>query len=199
VLEVTTLIAMKAFCFAVSLQFLSTMANTQPAFEPQTSFEDFKQLLLEVEGFRNQRLLSLDTFLSMSTDANTIILDSRSDFRFDRKHVAHAKHLSFPDYTQENLEKLIPNKSTRILIYCNNNFTGDGIDFATKVVVAPPGGNQFTSQQKPTMLALNIPTFITLYGYGYKNIFELGEVLDVKDPRLVFEGSVVHPGIAPGK
>jgi hypothetical protein len=169
------------------------MTNAQTAYEPQTSFEDFKKLLTEVDAFRNERLISLDSFLTMAKDANTIILDSRSDFRFERKHLKHARHLSFPDYTQENLARIIPTFETRILIYCNNNFTGDQIDFASKLAIPSPNDSQFATQQKPTMLALNIPAFITLYGYGYKNTYELAEIIDVKDPRIQFEGSRMTP------
>jgi hypothetical protein len=156
------------------------------------NFEDFKALVSEVEGFRAQRLVNLDTFLSMSREPNTIIFDARSDFRFGRKHLAGAKHLSFPDFTFDNLRALIPDLRTRVLIYCNNNFDGDQVDFATKV--APrmlERESQILGNRKPVMLALNIPTFINLYGYGYRNVYELGEVVSINDRRLSFEGSVV--------
>ena len=41
------------------------------------------------------------------------------------------------------------------------------------------------------MMALNIPTYINLYGYGYRNVYELDELVNVKDPRIHFEGSIV--------
>jgi hypothetical protein len=42
---------------------------------------------------------------------------------------------------------------------------------------------------KRAELALNIPTFINLYGYGYRNVYELSELVSVHDPRLEFEGT----------
>jgi hypothetical protein len=42
-------------------------------------------------------------------------------------------------------------------------------------------------------LALNIPTYINLYGYGYKNVYELSELVGTYDPRIQFEGSEVAP------
>ena len=48
------------------------------------------------------------------------------------------------------------------------------------------------STAKPLTLALNIPTFINLYGYGYRNIFELGELVNTNDPRIQFEGTAVE-------
>lgn len=180
--------------FFVSISLTPFMTNSQPLPESADSFEDFKHLLIEVEKFRKERLVTLDSFLMMSKDQHTIILDTRSDFRYDRKHLEHARHLAFTDFTQANLAKIIPGFDTRILIYCNNNFTGDQIDFATKRVEAGPRDQgQFASQARPTLLALNIPTFITLFGYGYKNVYELTEVIDVKDPRVKFDGSLGHP------
>ena len=48
-------------------------------------------------------------------------------------------------------------------------------------------------KREPTeiMLALNVPTYVTLYGYGYRNIYELGELLDVNDRRITFNGNRV--------
>ena len=50
------------------------------------------------------------------------------------------------------------------------------------------------------MMALNIPTHINLYGYGYRNVYELNELVNVNDPRIAFEGSIVEqkpPPVAP--
>ena len=41
------------------------------------------------------------------------------------------------------------------------------------------------------MLALNIPTYINLYGYGYRNVYELNELVSVRDRRVEFEGTTV--------
>ncbi|WP_163409958.1 rhodanese-like domain-containing protein [Flavobacterium ajazii] len=155
-------------------------------------YDDFKNLVSELEKKRDERLVSLDVFLQMAKEKNTVILDSRSDFRFNRKHLKGAIHLDFTDFTQENLLELIPDPNTRILIYCNNNFNGDPIDFASKM--AKPKSNpetQILSNRKPVILALNIPTHINLYGYGYKNIYELDELVNVNDPRIKFEGTEV--------
>ncbi len=176
--------------------FVPVIASTQPKQYPKAkvSFEDFKSIVSAVEPQRATRLIDFDTFLSMSKDPNTIILDSRSDFRFDRIHLKGAKHLSFTDFTQANLAKVIPSFETRILIYCNNNFEGNETDFATKMFVPLVGARitkQLEAQEKPKMMALNIPTFINLFGYGYRNVYELDELVDVKDKRAVFEGTIV--------
>jgi hypothetical protein len=41
-------------------------------------------------------------------------------------------------------------------------------------------------------MALNIPTYVNLYGYGYQNVYELNELVNVNDPRIIFEGSIVE-------
>jgi len=62
-----------------------------------------------------------------------VVLDSRFDFRYHRKHLNGSIHLDFTDFTQTNLWQLIPDSDIRILIYCNNNFDGYQVDFASKI------------------------------------------------------------------
>ena len=162
----------------------------------KVSFEDFKGLVAEVETHRANRLIDLDTFLKMSKDPGVVILDSRSAFRFERIHLKGARHLAFTDFTQDNLQKAIPSFDTTILIYCNNNFDGNQTDFASKIALPRlepnnPVATQIAAQEKPLMMALNIPTYVNLYGYGYRNVYELHELVKVSDPRIAFEGSIV--------
>jgi hypothetical protein len=162
----------------------------------RVSYEDFKELVAQVEPHRSERILSLDQFLQMSKQPNVIVLDTRSAFRYERIHIQGAKHLSFTDFTQANLAGVIPTPETTVLIYCNNNFDGNQIDFASKSAPARPSsnrslGSQVASQEKPVQLALNVPTYINLYGYGYQNVYELGELVKVTDPRIQFEGTMV--------
>jgi hypothetical protein len=187
------------------LSFLEhPMALGQPPKYPRAkvSFEDFKELVTAVEPHRAARLIDFATFLKKSKEPNVVIFDSRSDFRFDRIHLKGARHLAFTDFTQENLAKVIPDGETTILIYCNNNFEGDEVDFTSKVArpfaLRPDRlATQMRQQEKPKMMALNIPTYVNLYGYGYHNVFELDELLNVKDARVTFEGSLVAKPLLP--
>ncbi len=135
-----------------------------------------QKLTDEAAEARRERLVNLDRFLALSREAGTVILDTRSRAAFARKHLAGAVHLNFSDFTEEKLAAVIPSPKTRILIYCNNNFEKDPENFPTKRME----------------LALNLPTFINLYGYGYRNVYELNELLRIDDPRLRFEGSAVE-------
>ena len=162
----------------------------------KVSFSDFKGLVASVETHRAERLIDFDTFLRMSKEPGVIVLDSRSDFRFERIHLAGARHLSFPDFTQSNLAKVIPSFDTTILIYCNNNFTGNQTDFPSKIAMPTQVPQdtisaQLEAQARPLMMALNIPTYVNLYGYGYRNVYELHELVNVNDRRVKFEGTIV--------
>lgn len=173
------------------------MAENKKYPKAKVSFEDYKALVTEVEPHRASRLVDLDQFLKMSQEPGVIILDSRSTFRFDRIHLKGAKHLSFTDFTQNNLAKVIPSFDTKILIYCNNNFDGNQTDFASKVAAPRPKASnaiasQIASQDKPRMMALNVPTYINLYGYGYHNVYELNELVKVNDRRVSFEGTIAE-------
>lgn len=88
-----------------------------------------------------------------------------------------ALHFPFTGFTEEALRKVIPDMTTRILIYCNNNFDKDPLGFA----------------RKSAEVTLNIQTFINLHAYGYGNVYELGPRLDVKTTRIPFEGNAALP------
>lgn len=179
-------------CCFLSIKSISQSSETDTSStnypKALVSFSDFKNLMDEVESHRYQRLISLDTFLKMSEDPNTIILDTRSKDKFMSKHIKGAINLPFTEFTQRNLDRLIKDKNARILIYCNNNFDGDQVYFASKTSSTR---SEFAPFRKPIMLALNIPTYLNLYGYGFKNVYELNELVHVKDQRIKFEGRSV--------
>lgn len=104
----------------------------------------------------------------MKDEPGTIVLDTRSAEAFAAGHVEGAVHLNFSDFTEAALAERIPDRTTRILIYCNNNF----LDDAPPVVL------------KRAPLALNVPTFVNLWGYGYENVYELADLVETSDPRV---------------
>ncbi len=71
------------------LMMAACVARAQDAGYPKAkvSFEDFARLVQEVEPHRASRLVDLPTFLAMSREPDTIILDARSTFRFERIHL----------------------------------------------------------------------------------------------------------------
>ena len=154
---------------------LSTLALAAPPPQTQSSdaaisYQGFMELSKEVQQYRKDRLVSTASFFEMAKDPNTIILDTRSKAAFDLGHIKGAVHLNFSDFTDEKLAKTIGSKDRRILIYCNNNFTDNVRPLLLKRVE----------------LALNVPTFINLYGYGYKNVYELKDAVSIHDPEIQF-------------
>ncbi len=157
---------------------------------PFISFDDYDKLMDEVKEHRQSRLVELPEYLEMAKENGVIIMDTRSDAMYNSKHVKGAIHLNFSDFTQERLAEIIPSADTKILIYCNNNFKDDEKNFPTKMVV-PPSIKKGGGGDKGITLALNIPTYINLYGYGYKNVYELSELISTNDLRIEFEGTSV--------
>ena len=151
----------------------------------QVNFKDYLALSKEVYEHRKNRVIGVKEWLKMSKEPNTIILDTRSKAMYKAKHIKGAIHLNFSDFTQPRLNRLIRKSNTLILIYCNNNITNEREFFVSKMYIPP------TPEAKKRMLALNVPTFINLYGYGYKNVFELGDLVDVNSGILEFEGTQV--------
>lgn len=174
---------MKTFISAL-LMSITLFTNAQT--ESKVDYDAFEKLVAEVKPHRAKRLITIEEFNNMSKKKNVVILDTRSKEMYDAKHIKGAIHLNFSDFTQKNLEALFPDKSTTILIYCNNNFDDDERFFPTKSYSPPIE----TSNEELT-LALNIPTYINLYGYGYKNVYELSELISIFDERVQLEGTAV--------
>lgn len=179
---------MKRYLLILAIAFVSCNSGAQVP-PSKVDFDAFERLTSEVKDYRKDRLIGWTTFQKFSGEENTIILDTRSKEMFDRKHIKGAINLNFSDFTMANLAQIIPSQNTRVLIYCNNNFDNDEVNFASKIYTP----KLFKGKGKTITLALNIPTFINLYGYGYKNVYELSELISVFDQRVAFEGTDVLP------
>jgi rhodanese-related sulfurtransferase len=196
-IRITSLVLLLSVCTQMHAQQLDETSTRRllaaRTIQPErpselVDFEAFMAVATQAQAHRQTRLINLDEFNAFAADANTVILDTRSEDMYERKHIKGAVHLNFSDFTEENLRRFVPSPDTRILIYCNNNFDGDQANFASKIGPRLTG----TESKKPVTLALNIPTYINLYGYGYENVYELQSLVDINDPRLVFEGSAVR-------
>lgn len=170
----------------ISIFLICTSFISYSQVKSKVDYDAFEKLVTEVKPHRAKRLIGIDEFNNMSKKKNVVILDTRSKEMYDAKHIKGAIHLNFSDFTQRNLEALFPDKSTTILIYCNNNFDGDEKYFQTKSF-SPP----IETPDEELTLALNIPTYINLYGYGYKNVYELSELISIFDERVQLEGTAV--------
>jgi len=135
---------------------------------PQIDAPTFLDVVQDAMRHRESRRVSEQDFLHMSVEPGTVILDARSSEKYREMHVKGAVNLSFSDITAASLAQVIPNKNTRILIYCNNNFANAEKAFPTKLPSA----------------SLNLSTYAALYNYGYRNVYELGPCVDVNATKL---------------
>jgi len=157
-----------AFAVATLVVSPAMPAEKSGPVNPAIDMEGYLRVSREAAAHRDKRRLTEAEFIRLSAERDTIVLDARSKQKFDLLHIKGAINLSFPDIAIDSLKKTIPDKSTRVLIYCNNNFKNADEPF-------PP---------KRAANSLNLSTYIALYSYGYRNIYELGPQIDPKDSKL---------------
>lgn len=133
----------------------------------------FQKIAVHVEPIREKRRVTEAQFAVMAAEPDTVVLDARSADKYALRHIRGAINVPFTDFAAEALAKAIPTKTTRVLIYCNNNFRGDPRAMVSKMAPA----------------SLNISTYIALATYGYTHVYELGPLLDVTTTSLTFEGT----------
>ena len=156
-----------ALCSPVFAQEAQQVA---PEAALQIDYDAFQIMTAEVAVLRAGRLLPKSDFFERAGADGALLLDTRSAAAFAAGHIEGAVNLPFSDFTESSLRTVIGNDQSRpIYIYCNNNFSDDVVPVRTKR--AP--------------LALNIPTFINLVGYGYANVWELGETMPLADVNWV--------------
>lgn len=159
-----------AMMLAVAMQGSPAMAQAAaPPANPLIDYPGFQALVHDVAALRQGRLIGWERFAAEARAKDALLLDARSAADFQRGHIRGAINLPFPEFTDERLAEVIgPDRERPIYIYCNNNFSDNAAPVATKRM----------------QLALNIPTFVNLVGYGYANVWELGDVVSMKDPRI---------------
>jgi len=129
---------------------------------PQIDYAGFVRLAQELAPVREAHRLPWAEFKAHARAQGALLLDARSESAFRQGHIRGAVNLPFSDFTDDALRKVIgadPNRP--IYIYCNNNFTDNRAPVVTKRVD----------------MALNIPTFVNLHGYGYGNVWELADLV----------------------
>ena len=152
------------------------LACSAPAFatapaNPLIDYPSFEDMVRHLGPVREAHRLTWDDFAKAARADNAILLDTRSASDFARGHLAGAVNLPFSEFTDAKLAAVLGEDTSRpVYIYCNNNFRDN---------VAPV-------MTKRAPLALNIPTFINLHGYGYANVWELADVVGIADPGVTW-------------
>ncbi len=127
------------FCFCVTIiakekGLIRTKRNSIP--NRLIDYRKFQNIVNSSAEEREVKRLTEEDFLKMIQDEEVVLLDARSESRYKLRHIKGAISLPFTEFTKESLSKIIPNMNSKILIYCNNNFTGSPEAFASK---APAG------------------------------------------------------------
>lgn len=117
---------------------------------------------------RQERVIDIDAFSQMNSEANTVILDTRSREDFAEGHIYGAVNLPLSEMTLLNLADAVDDRETRILIFGDENIA----EIAAR------------SDYEVSTLPINMLTYISLHRYGYYEIYELGEKASLKDERM---------------
>jgi rhodanese-related sulfurtransferase len=164
-----TLVAVLALATADPAPAPTATATAKPApLNPQIDYDGYRALIAEVQPYRRARLIDWKAFAAATAEPDVLILDARSAEQFAAGHIRGAVNVPLPEFSDERLAEAIGRADRPILIYCNNNFRND----------RPP------VMLKSGRLALNLSTFTHLYGYGYRNVRELNDVMDLEDPKV---------------
>ena len=166
-IRLRTLLLCVGACAATSAALAADGAGVNPAVD----MPGYLRIANEAAASRETHRLSEDDFIRMSRQPGAIILDARSREKYDELHVSGAINLSFPDIAVDSLNRMLPDRNALILIYCNNNFINAEGAFPSKLPSA----------------SLNLATYIALYDYGYRNVYELGPLLDINSTRIEFQ------------
>ena len=153
---------------------IASAREPEPIANPAIDMPGYLRIVHEAAAHRDRHRVTEVEFARLARLPGTLVLDARSREKFDELHVAGAINLSFPDIAVATLRARIPDRATRILIYCNNNFVNAEGPFPTKLPAA----------------SLNLSTYIALYTYGYRNIWELAPRIDPGQSLLTFEGDL---------
>jgi hypothetical protein len=151
----------------------------------------FIEFAKESEKLRVKRRINAHQFASMARDTNTIVLDARSEAAHELLRMVGSINLPYTSFSEASLREIIPTKETKILIYCRNNFSDvsllnhgvDLINFESGSLEAKHSG-----KIKGRAVGLNVPTYITLFVYGYKNVYELEDVVYPFHSPIQFAG-----------
>ncbi|MEM6885915.1 MAG: rhodanese-like domain-containing protein [Verrucomicrobiota bacterium] len=148
----------------------------EPIKNPLIDYDGFEQIVVKSKAARESKRLSEAEFLSAIESGEYVLLDARSKQHYESRHITGAINLPFTEFSAESLADILPNKDTKILIYCNNNFLGDQTSMFSKSIRA----------------SLNVNTQASLRAYGYETIYELGPLLDVDKTKLPFSGTLIN-------
>jgi hypothetical protein len=113
------------------------------------SFDEYKNTVSKIDW--KKRVIPFDQFQQDCQKPGVIILDLRSEAEYKQGHIRGAL-LMGADIKEDKLKQLVPDKKTKIIVYCTNTF------FPTRRI-------SLNNVCLPQMIAL-----------GYPNVFVIEEI-----------------------
>lgn len=143
----------KYIALIIAALFIPIAASAEPKakIEKEIDYEAYYKKAGELNSLRKERTIGVNKLLEMKEDKKTIILDVRSKLSYECSHIDGAINIPYSDIKEGTLESIIPNKDTRVVIYCDNGIE----EMITRV------------------MPLSMQAFPLLYQLGYQNIYEL--------------------------
>jgi hypothetical protein len=166
---------MKTLIIALCIASAAAARAGESISNPLIDYDEFQRIVEASSAEHEAHRLTEAQFITQMRQRGVIVLDARTESRFNLRRIKGAVNLPFTEFTEQTLAAIAPRKDAKILIYCNNNFLDDPEAFASKLPAA----------------SLNLSTYTSLKAYGYTNVFELGPLLSISDTRIPFEGSAL--------
>ena len=189
--SLVTFVLVAIMCSIVASQDSKNLQSSESITPgPICDSQSFIEFAKEVESVRQKRMLSESDFARLARDEKTIILDARSEDSFRKLRIKGSKNLPYTSFSDVALKTIIPDRSTKILIYCRNNLMNSA---PNEEIKAKKDRHPYPDELgrgnvlKNPRVALNIPTYITLMVYGYDNVWQLDALLDPNSSKLEFE------------
>jgi hypothetical protein len=123
-------------------------ANPVKAADP-VSFDQYKHGIQKIDWKAHE--ISFEQFKKESQNSGVVILDLRSEAEYKEGHFKGAC-LMGADIKEEKLKQLVPNKQSKIIVYCTNTF--------------------FPSRR----ISLNNVCLPQIIALGYPNVFVIEEI-----------------------
>lgn len=128
--------------------FTTAWASPSHAVDP-VSFDEYKHGIQKIDWKAHE--ISFEQFKKESQNSGVVILDLRSEPEYQEGHFKGAR-LMGADIKEEKLKQLVPNKQSKIIVYCTNTF--------------------FPSRR----ISLNNVCLPQLIALGYPNVFVIEEI-----------------------
>ncbi len=85
--------------------------------------KEFHEEAVRLEADRAKHTLKLDGLLKeLKSSEKKVIIDLRGEDAYQKEHITDAINIPMEKLTEDYLAKVIPDKNTKIIIYCDNTF-----------------------------------------------------------------------------